>query len=434
MLNGVARSTGLSLLAKFSLGNCLYVRVGLSGVLTRGIHARNLLIVVWCWVEELLGCHHHLLLILVSIWCFPLIHQIEQMGLIILGNTVSCTDSVVANTAWVNAKWAGSISVTCVGDVLMVHLLKWLSSLMLLSLEIIHILLSSIALSDVFHEVTIVHGVSHLCLVLLSFVWGLRISETTNSCLVEHLLFLSDLTINMREHLMNSWVISRLEENTMMSCVHLINAKRPITSCIASSLLPHSVCHEESLIWFLSTEHSIYSLSGWLTLSTSDVGLVVLVNQGISKRAVGHGMFVHVVVLKIRHHISKSCLSSWFSPLLLYFVHLLQVLFGCWVKLWSESFLCLERTCFWFWDLVDFEATAHGWMHHDLAWSLDLLKAIQCDIIQVACTVQISLLVSHHLLEEAVTSSLPLFLLKEKVICWCDLIVFIILDIRYSLC
>jgi len=41
--------------------------------------------------------------------------------------------------------------------------------MMLLSLEIIHILLSSVALSDIFHEVAIVHGISHLCLILTTF-------------------------------------------------------------------------------------------------------------------------------------------------------------------------------------------------------------------------------------------------------------------------
>jgi hypothetical protein len=37
---------------------------------------------------------------------------------------------------------------------------------MLLSIEIVHILLPSIALSDILHEVSIVHGISHLCLIL----------------------------------------------------------------------------------------------------------------------------------------------------------------------------------------------------------------------------------------------------------------------------
>ena len=74
--------------------------------------------------------------------------------------------------------------------------------MMLLSLEIIHILLSSIALSDVFHEVAIVHSISHLCLVLLSLVRIHIGTKTTNPCLVEHLLLIH-LTIHVWKHLMN---------------------------------------------------------------------------------------------------------------------------------------------------------------------------------------------------------------------------------------
>jgi len=199
MLDGIACPTVLSLLSKLGLGNCLELVVTIGWILAWGVHAWYHLIVVRCWVEELLCCHHHLLLVvLVSIGCFPLIHQIEQMGLIILGNTVSCTDSVASNPCWVDAERAGSISVTGVGNVLMVHLFEWLSSMMLLSLEIIHILLSSVALSDVFHEVAIVHGVSHLCLILTTFAWVLRCTETTDSGLIEHLLLCIDLSVNMR--------------------------------------------------------------------------------------------------------------------------------------------------------------------------------------------------------------------------------------------
>ena len=212
MLDWVACSTVLSLLAKFSLGNCLYVRVVSIGViLSCWVHAWYHLVVVGCWIEELLGRHHHLLIVvLITVWSFPLINQIEQMSLVILGNTVSCTDSVISNTAWVDTKWACAISITCVA-ILMMILIEWLASMMLLCLEIIHILLSSVALSDVFHEVAIVHGVSHLCLVLVTtFAWVLRITKTTNSSLIEHLL-LVNLTIDMWEHLMNPWIIGWLE-------------------------------------------------------------------------------------------------------------------------------------------------------------------------------------------------------------------------------
>ena len=254
MLDRVTSSTILSLLAKFSLSDGLYVWVSVVRVLSRGVHTWDHLVVVWSGVEELLGRHHHLLLILVAIWCFPLIDEVEQMGLIILGNTVGCSDSVASDTAWVDAKRACSISVTRISNILMMSLVKRLSSMMLLSLEIVHILLSSIALSDVFHEVTIVHSVPHLCLVLITtFAWILRISKTTNSCLIEHLLFL-DLTINMWEHLMNPWVICGLQDDTVVSGVHLIDAQRSVTSCVTAALLPHSVSHKESLIWFLSTK------------------------------------------------------------------------------------------------------------------------------------------------------------------------------------
>ena len=84
----------------------------------------------------------------------------------------------------------------------MVHLVEWLTSMMLLCLEIIHILLPSIALSDVFHEVAIVHCISHLCLVLLSFVRINIGTKTAHPCLIEHLLLIH-LTIHVWEHLMN---------------------------------------------------------------------------------------------------------------------------------------------------------------------------------------------------------------------------------------
>ena len=51
-------------------------------------------------------------------------------------------------------------------------------------------------------------------------------------------------------------------------------------------------------------------------------------------------------------------------------------------------------------------------MHHDLSRCLYLLETVECDVVQIAGTVQISLLVSHHLFEEAITPSFSLFLLE----------------------
>ena len=210
MLNWVTSSTGLSLLAEFSLGDGLVdVIVASCRVLTRWVHAWNHLIVVSSWAEKLLRRHHHLLLVLVTVWCFSLVHKIEKVSLIILSHAISGTNSVASNATWVDTKWACTISITCVGNVLLGLLIERLSSLMLLGLEIIHILLTSITLSDILHEVAIVHGISHLSLIIASFIWALRSSKATDSSLVEH-LFLIDLSIYMREHFMNSGVISWL--------------------------------------------------------------------------------------------------------------------------------------------------------------------------------------------------------------------------------
>ena len=180
------------------------------------------------------------------------------MSLIILRNSICCSNPIASNTAWINAEWARSISITCTGNILMIHVvIEVLTTMMLLSVEVIWccLLLTGIALTNVLHEVPIVHGISHLSLILLcTFLWVLRISESSYSSLIEHLLFLIDLTIDMRKHLMNPWVICRLEQDTMMCGIHFIYWEGSVPSSIASSLFPHSVSHEKCLIRFLSTK------------------------------------------------------------------------------------------------------------------------------------------------------------------------------------
>lgn len=173
---------------------------------------------------------------------------------------------------------------------------------------------------------------------------------------------------------------------------------------------------------------------GWrLALSASDVCLVVLVDQCISKGAICHSMLIQVIVFKVWHHVCKSCLSCRFSSLLLDFVHLFQVFLGCWIQFWAKAFLCLQWASFRFRYLIYLKSTTHGWMHHNFTWCLDLLKTVQCDVIQVACTVEVSLFVSHNLFKETITASLSLLFLEQQVICWCNLVMLIILNIRYSL-
>lgn len=85
----------------------------------------------------------------------------------------------------------------------MIDVLKMLW-MMLLCVEIVYGLLACIALPNVFHEISIIHGVSHLSVVIvLSLVGALRAGKATNSRLVEH-LFLVHLSIYMRQHFMNS--------------------------------------------------------------------------------------------------------------------------------------------------------------------------------------------------------------------------------------
>jgi len=72
-------------------------------------------------------------------------------------------------------------------------------------------------------------------------------------------------------------------------------------------------------------------------------------------------------------------------------------------------------------------------MHHDFAWGLNLLQAIEGHVIEVARTVQVPLLVSHDLLEEDVATRFPLLFLQKKIVRRRDLIMLIILNVSYGL-
>lgn len=72
-------------------------------------------------------------------------------------------------------------------------------------------------------------------------------------------------------------------------------------------------------------------------------------------------------------------------------------------------------------------------MHHRLAWSRYLLKSIDRDVVQIALTIQVSLLISHHLLEKAVLASFSVLLFQEEVVSRSNLIVFVVLNVRNGL-
>ena len=66
---------------------------------TSRVHAVHHILVVLGRIEELLGRHHHLLLmVLASIWCFTLVYQVEQVSLIILWNAIGCSYSITSDS------------------------------------------------------------------------------------------------------------------------------------------------------------------------------------------------------------------------------------------------------------------------------------------------------------------------------------------------
>ena len=121
------------------------------------------------------------------------------------------------------------------------------------------------------------------------------------------------------------------------------------------------------------------------------------------------------------------------SSFLLDFVHLLQVFLGGRVQFGAESFLRLEWASLRLRYLIHFESASHGGVHHDLARSLDLLQGVQGDIVEVACAIEVPLLISHDLFKENISASLALFLLQQEVVSRGDLIVFVVLDVSYGL-
>ena len=122
-------------------------------------------------------------------------------------------------------------------------------------------------------------------------------------------------------------------------------------------------------------------------------------------------------------------MGSGLSSFLLDFVHLLQVFLRGRVQFGTESFLSLKWASLRLRYLIHFESASHRGVHHDLAWSLDLLQGVQGDIVEVARAIQVPLFVAHHLLEEVVSSSLPLLSLQEQVVSRSDLVVLVVLNV-----
>ena len=378
-------------------------------------------------IEEV-GGHHHLLLV-PSIRGLPLIDQIEKVRLIIVATLRRSIRGADAVAGLIDAEAAVS------------------GLLIVLRIESIHslpsvwrsILVASIALPNVLHEVAVEHGLPHL--LRLSVVGGCHVvlvdSEAANSRLIEHLLLLLVHAIHVWQHLVDPAVVGGLKHDALLSCVHLVDAEWPIS--IVAALLSHAVGHEESLVLLLGTEpinslimlsylHSIHPLCRRLTLGSAVV-LPILMNQSVSQWRIRHDMLVHGAILEVTHHILQPRLGRALSALLLDFVHLLQILLRCWVQLGAEVVLGMQRPSFRLAHLVHLKSAAHGGVHQHFAWSMHLLEAIQSDIVQIAGAVQIPLFVSHDLLEKVVSPRLPLLLFQQQIVSRSDLVVLIILNI-----
>jgi hypothetical protein len=114
-------------------------------------------------------------------------------------------------------------------------------------------ILPSVTLPQLCHEVAIEHRLPHLLLLLSLRQLVARASLIkSDTGLIEHLLLIQ--LIYIWQHFMDARIVGGLQHDARLSCIHLINAQRTATHIVGATLLPHSVGHKESLIWFLSSK------------------------------------------------------------------------------------------------------------------------------------------------------------------------------------
>lgn len=194
-LHWVACTPILSLFPQFSLRNCLrnILSICINSPIPLLSHNTRAIL---SWIKEL-SCHHHLLL--VSIWSLPLIHQIKINIL-----------SSICHRRTDPTTIAKSVSSGIIHDLIHIILLCiWIK------------LLSSIATFHLIHKVSVNHCVSHLDMVVLRQFAVVSLSvETAYFCLVHRVLF----SLNVWKHVVNSGIVCRLKHDTIVSCVHFINA------------------------------------------------------------------------------------------------------------------------------------------------------------------------------------------------------------------
>jgi hypothetical protein len=188
-------------------------------------------------IEKLCG-HHHLLLWICRVWRFALlIHNIEM---------VAGGSAYAAVLGWGLA--VGGLVVVVVVCLILATTIA----------------LPTIAGSHFVHEVSIEHGLSHL---LLLDVSGLVYAEVAYFCLIKDLIFLwVSSSANGWEHFVDARVVSRLEHDSSVCCVHFVNAQRPILRILRPTLFPHPVSHKEGLVGLLGGKPiTYYNFKGVLT-------------------------------------------------------------------------------------------------------------------------------------------------------------------------
>ena len=98
-----------------------------------------------------------------------------------------------------------------------------------------------------------------------------------------------------------------------------------------------------------------------------------------------------------------------------------------------EVLLSLQLLSLRFAYLVDLETRTHSAVHYYLARSLNFLKTVQRDVVEIGSGIQVPLLVPKHLFKEDISASLPLLSLQKKIVGGGDLIVFVVLNVSHRL-
>lgn len=207
VVHRIASSSVYSLLFYFSLSHSLWYA---SVTPHQVVNCSS----TWTWtLVEVLACHHHV----ISVGWFPwIIDHTENW----VGVGVSCPSS-----------WYMTLSVWSV-RVVLVECVEFTS-------------LMDLVCSWFGDKVSVEHRLSHLLWVTL--LASCLIPESTHTSLVEYLLLL--LLRHIWEHFMDSRVVGWLKHYPILSGIHFIYAKRSVLAWRDFFLLPHSVCHEESLVF-----------------------------------------------------------------------------------------------------------------------------------------------------------------------------------------